>query len=123
MNAHNDLGNRGETIACTHLQKNGYRILERNWRFERAEIDIIAEDTDFLIIVEVKTRSTDFFGVPEEFVDIRKQNLLIRAAEAYIERTGSEMEVRFDIISIILDPSRPGHQRIQHITDAFSAFG
>ncbi len=123
MSTHNDLGNRGETLACTHLQKNGYRILARNWRHERAEIDIIAEDTDFLIIIEVKTRSTDYFGVPEEFVDARKQALLINAAEAYLEQSDTDKEVRFDIISIILDSSRPGYQRIHHIPDAFSAFG
>lgn len=123
MSAHNVLGSQGESIACTHLQKNGYRILEQNWRYDRAEIDVIAETSEFLVIVEVKTRSTDFFGMPLEFVTDRKQTLLIKAAEAYIDQAGIDKEVRFDIIGIVLDPSRPGQQRIQHITDAFSAFG
>lgn len=123
MKAHHHLGNRGESIACTHLQKNGYRILEQNWRYDRAEIDIVAETSDFLVIVEVKTRSTDFFGMPLEFVTDRKQVLLMKAAEAYLEQSGMDKEVRFDIIGIVLDPHHPGQQRIQHITDAFSAFG
>ncbi len=123
MSAQNVLGNQGESIACTHLQKNGYRILELNWRFDRAEVDIIAEIAEFLVIVEVKTRSTDFFGMPLEFVTDNKQTLLIKAAEAYLEHSGIDKEVRFDIIGIVLDPSLPGQRRIQHITDAFSAFG
>lgn len=123
MSAHQQLGNLGESIACTHLLKNGYRILEQNWRYDRAEIDIIAEVSDFLIVVEVKTRTTDFFGLPSSFVTDRKQELLIKAAEAYILEKDIDKEVRFDIIGIVLDPKLPHQTRIQHITDAFSAFG
>ena len=123
MSAHHHLGNRGESIACTHLQQNGYRILEQNWRYDRAEIDIIAENADFVIIVEVKTRSTDFFGDPSVFVNARKQTLLIKAAGAYLEQQNIDKEARFDVIGIVTDPAQPNYRRIQHITDAFSAFG
>lgn len=123
MRAHHHLGNRGESIASTHLQKNGYQILEQNWRFDRAEIDIIAQTNGILVIVEVKTRSTDFFGDPSSFVNERKQSLLMKAAEAYLELNALSLEVRFDVIGIVTDPHRPDYRRIHHIPDAFSAFG
>lgn len=123
MYAHHHLGNRGESIASTHLQKNGYRILEQNWRYDRAEIDIVAQKDDLLVIVEVKTRSTDFFGDPSSFVNERKQTLLMKAAEAYLEQHALQLEVRFDVVGIVTDPHRPGYRRIHHIPDAFSAFG
>lgn len=123
MSVHQQLGNRGESIACTHLLKNGYQILEQNWRYDRAEIDIIAELPDFLVVIEVKTRTTDFFGLPSSFVSERQQDLLIKAAEAYIIEKDIDKEVRFDIIGIVLDPALPHQTRIQHIADAFSAFG
>lgn len=123
MSAHHHLGNRGESIACTHLLRNGYRILEQNWRYDRAEIDIVAENADFIVIIEVKTRSTDFFGSPSSFVTDRKQELLMKAAEAYLDESGIDKELRFDIIGIVIDPKVPGEKRLQHITDAFSAFG
>lgn len=123
MSAHYHLGNRGESLACTHLLKNGYRILEQNWRYDRAEVDIIAEKDDFIVIVEVKTRSTDFFGQPSSFVTERKQELLMTAAEGFLEARDIDKELRFDIIGIVIDPQRPGETRIQHITDAFHGFG
>jgi len=123
MSAHHHLGNRGESIACTHLHKNGYRILEQNWRYDRAEIDIVAQKDDLLVIVEVKTRSTDFFGDPSSFVSERKQALLMKAAEAYLEAHDLHNEIRFDVIGIVTDPQRPEYRRIHHIIDAFSAFG
>lgn len=123
MSAHHHLGNRGESIACTHLLRNGYRILEQNWRYDRAEVDIIAEVADLIVFVEVKARSTDFFGSPSSFVTDRKQELLMKAAEAYLDQSDIDKEVRFDIIGIVLDPNLPGQTRVEHITDAFSAFG
>ena len=116
MARHNQTGIRGEQIARNFLEKKNYKILETNWRHKREEVDIIAKDDDELIIVEVKTRSTDYFGNPEEAVDEAKQNRLIDAAEAYLEQTDLDMEVRYDIISIIL---KNNHPEIRHIQDAF----
>ena len=116
MAEHNDTGVAGEEFASSHLQEKGYIILERNWRFGREEIDIIAQYNDTLVIAEVKTRSGIFFGEPEEFVNRQKQRLLIKAANAYIERKNIDIEVRFDIISVIISGSK---KKIHHIEDAF----
>lgn len=116
MADHNELGKKGEQLALEWLTDKGYTILETNWRFEKAEVDIIARDREELVIVEVKTRSTDFFGLPEEAVDTNKENLLIGAAEAYVEMNNLDIDVRYDIIAIVL---QPGKARIRHIRDAF----
>jgi putative endonuclease len=120
MATHHTLGNQGELSACTHLQKKGYSILEKNWRFDRAEIDIIAQIDDFVVFVEVKTRATNFFGDPVFFVDNRKQRLMIKAAEAYMEQIKLEKEVRFDVIGIVINDT--GSQ-LQHIEGAFDSRG
>ncbi len=118
MAHHNELGKEGEQRALQMLLGKGYKILETNWRHEKDEVDIIAKDHEELVIAEVKTRSTDFFGDPEEAVTPRKARNLIRAAEAYIEINDLDMDVRFDIVSIIL---RNGKATINHIIDAFYA--
>ncbi len=116
MASHNDLGNQGEKIAAHFIIKKGYRILETNWRYNKDEIDIIAMDGKELVIVEVKTRSTETFGFPEDAVDKNKEKFLIRATEKYIEENNLDVDVRFDIVSII-------HNRnnitIRHFEDAF----
>ena len=116
MAQHNQLGKKGEALAATYLAQKGYEIIEQNWRNARDEIDIIAIQNNFLVIVEVKTRSTDYFGDPSEAVTDKKQTFLIRAAEEYVIEKEIDLEVRFDIISIILKSNQ--HQ-IQHIEDAF----
>ena len=116
MAAHNDFGNLGEELAVDYLTGKGYKILERNWRNIHKEIDIIAKDGDFLVIVEVKTRQTDAYGAPDTAVTKRKQRMLIAAANAYITRNKLDVKTRFDIISIILKGSEPV---IEHIEDAF----
>jgi putative endonuclease len=116
MAAHNELGKKGEQMALEWLIQKGYVILETNWRFEKAEVDIIARDADELVIVEVKTRSTAFFGEPEEAVDATKERLLVGAAEAYVEMKNLDMDVRFDIIAIVI---QSGKASIRHIRDAF----
>lgn len=116
MAKHYDLGIKGEETAANYLSAKGYQILERNWRFGKDEIDIIAEHDNFLVIVEVKTRSSSFYGNPEEAVDEQKQRLLIRAANEYVLQKEIDMEVRFDIFSIIIES---GKQTINHIKDAF----
>lgn len=116
MAEHNDLGRAGEEIAAKHLRDHGYTIRDTNWRFGKDEIDIIAETDNYLVVVEVKTRTSNYFGEPEVFVNSAKQRFLVRAAQAYIEKNNIEKETRFDIISVILNNTT---KRVHHIEDAF----
>jgi putative endonuclease len=116
MAQHNKLGKKGEEVAARYLMHNGYTIIQRNWRYGKDEIDIIAQNKEYLIFIEVKTRSTQFFGDPEEAVNEKKQQFMIRAAEEYVNQNEINQEIRFDIISIIL---QSGKQTLRHIEDAF----
>ena len=116
MAEHNDTGIIGEDLASVYLEGKGYTVLEKNWRFGREEIDIIAQQNDTLVVVEVKTRSGSFFGEPEEFVNKAKKQNLIKAANAYLEQNGLEFEVRFDIISVLISGAKT---MVHHIEDAF----
>ncbi len=116
MAKHNQLGKTGEEIAAKHLLGKGYSILERNWYYSHDEIDIIASHGDWLVIVEVKTRTSDQFGEPETSVTPSKQKALIRAAEGYIMEKDYKGETRFDVIGILLDH---GKIQLNHIEDAF----
>ena len=109
-------GTQGEEIAVAYLLKNGYHILARNWRNKHLEIDIIASINGTLIIIEVKLRSSDYFGNPEEFVTKSKQKKLIKAADFYIKENNINWETRFDIISIIQNPSE---LKVEHLVGAF----
>jgi putative endonuclease len=111
-----DLGNKGETIACEHLASKGYKILFRNWRFKQKEIDIIAQFEDQLIIVEVKTRAFGGIMLPKDAVNLKKQRLIIEAANAYIQKHDVNLEVRFDIISILYNANT---YKVEHIENAF----
>lgn len=110
------LGAKGENIAVNYLKKNGYRILERNWRYMHKEIDIIAGCGDCLVVIEVKTRTGRTFSDPVADVTMKKQSFLVQAAEAYLFNEKLDMDVRFDIIVIF-----SGHNRssLEHIKDAF----
>ncbi|MDW9381263.1 YraN family protein [Chryseobacterium sp. JV558] len=119
MADHNDFGKIAEDIAADYLQKNGCRILARNFRFQKAEIDIIAEKDNLIIVVEVKARSTDFFILPQEAVTKTKIKSIVSAANHYLEEFNKENEVRFDIISVLPDENK--NLTIDHITDAFQA--
>lgn len=116
MAQHNQLGVSGEQFATEYLSQKGYKILNTNWRFRKAEVDIIAEKGQSLIFIEVKTRSTDYFGAPSESVMRKKQELLAEAAEAYLEQHELSHEIQFDIVSII--KSKKGIV-INHIPSAF----
>jgi putative endonuclease len=118
MKDHIELGKAGEEMAVAHLEGKGFRILEKNWRLGRHEIDIIARDGNFVVIVEVKTRSSNVFAEPEASVTRDKQRILIRAAHAYVSYHRQYGEVRFDIITILI---RPEGTVINHIVDAFYA--
>lgn len=117
MARHNDTGKRGEQLAREYLEGKGYRILETNWRYSRAEIDIIAMDGEIMVFVEVKARSSDYFGPPEAYVTSRKEAFIAEAASVYMEESGHDWEIRFDIISVLLPPGRP--PAIEHFEDAF----
>ena len=110
------LGKMGEALAASYLVNKGYQILERNWHLGHKEIDIIALKDDVLAVVEVKTRKTTDFGEPEIAVGRDKQQKLIKAADAYVRYKNLNVEVRFDIISIVLSDNEPA---IEHIEDAF----
>ncbi|MBO6024015.1 MAG: YraN family protein [Bacteroidales bacterium] len=116
MAEHNDLGKLGEEIAVKYLTDKGYEILERNWHNVHKEVDIIAKDGSFLVIVEVKTRQTNAYGEPDIAVTRQKQRMLIAAANAYLFRNKLDLETRFDIISIVFNNGEPV---IDHIKDAF----
>lgn len=117
MKKHIGLGKRGESIAAAYLVKEGYEVLEKNWRHRRAEIDLIARKDEVLVFVEVKTRSTAWLRRPEEAVTQAKQALLANAASVYMETIGHEWEIRFDIIGIIYHGATS--YDLQHYEDAF----
>lgn len=112
------LGPRGENIAVSYLQKQGYTVLVRNYRQRIGEIDIVAEDGDCLVFVEVKTRKNDQYGNPLEAVDIRKQRKLSRIALDYISRHKKENQnARFDVVAVQLQ--QESAPEVQHIKNAF----
>ena len=120
MAHHNELGKLGEKIASDYLLKNGYEVLAQNFYFDKAEIDIIAKkDNNTLVVVEVKTRNSDFFGDPQEFVTPSKIKLLVKAANEYVISNDLDTEVRFDIIAVIKNKTI---EKIEHFENAFYHF-
>lgn len=119
MAEHNELGKLGEEMAAEFLRKQGYEILHTNWMYQKAEIDIIARKENILAIVEVKTRSSTEFGLPQEFVKPKKIRLLVKAVNEYIEQNDLDAEARFDIISVYREN---GRYEIEHLQDAFFHF-
>ncbi len=111
-----ELGKKGEALAAEYLAAKGCVILVRNFRAGKTEIDIVASDKTVLVIVEVKTRNTRYFGEPQQWVTPAKQKLLVRAANAYVKYRGFQGEVRFDVVSVIADENGT---EINHIPDAF----
>ena len=119
MAQHNELGKKGEKLAVDFLLKKGYIIRDTNWRFQKAEVDIIAQKDEILAIVEVKTRSTTDFGNPQDFVNPKKIKLLVSAIDEYVISKDLDVEVRFDIIAIIHENK---NFTIEHLEDAFYHF-
>ncbi|MCA6421673.1 MAG: YraN family protein [Flavobacterium sp.] len=119
MAEHNELGKFGEALAVEFLQKNGFDILETNWTFQKAEIDIIAQKGTILAVVEVKTRSSIEFGLPQDFVKPKKIQLLVKAIHEYIILNDLDVEARFDIMAIHKEEN---NYKIEHIEDAFFYF-
>lgn len=119
MAFHNDIGKTGEEMAAEYLMSKGYAICERNWRSGKKEIDIIAMDSLQLVIVEVKTRTSDFYGEPEEFITPSKIRNMAKAADAYLSSLPHALDVRFDVISVVITDLPNRQYRIEHIEDAF----
>lgn len=119
MAEHNALGKKGEKLAISFLAEKGYDILEKNYRYLKAEVDIIAKIDNILIAVEVKTRSTPEFGNPQDFVKPKQIQQLIKAMDHYITDNDLDVELRFDIVAII--ENKLG-TRIEHLEDAFYHF-
>ncbi|MCA6361615.1 MAG: YraN family protein [Bacteroidetes bacterium] len=111
-----ETGNRGEMLAAIYLQQQGYEVICTNWQFLHLEIDVVARYKEFLVIVEVKTRTSAFWGEPETFVSLAKQKKLIRAAALYLDQHRLDLEVRFDVVGIL---GTGTDARITHIADAF----
>jgi putative endonuclease len=119
MAEHNELGKKGEKLAIDFLIKNEYKILEKNYCYLKAEVDIIAQKGNTLAVVEVKTRSSDYFGDPQDFVTPKKVKLLLSAIDYYVVEKDLDVEVRFDIIAII---HKNNNTKIEHLEDAFLHF-
>lgn len=119
MAEHNDLGKLGEELAVEFLEKNGYTILETNWTFQKAEVDIIAQKDGILAVVEVKTRSSIDFGLPQDFVKPKKIQLLVKAINEYVLSNDLDVDVRFDIIALNKDGKG---FKMEHLEDAFYYF-
>ena len=100
MAEHTELGKKGEKIAINYLIDNGYKILEKNYRYIKAEVDIIAKKDAILAVIEVKTRSSLEYGLPQDFVKPKKIQLLVKAINEYVIANDLDVEVRFDIIAI-----------------------
>lgn len=111
-----EIGDEAENLAVQFLISKGYEIKERNWRCHHQELDIIAQKGVFLVVAEVKSRAGNFIVEPQLAVDRNKQKFIISATNAYIRQKNLDLEVRFDIISIIFFQS--GH-KLDHIENAF----
>ncbi len=116
MEKHNQLGKEGKLIAFIFLQKEGFRILKTNWRYQKAEVDIIAQKDELLTFVEVKTRGSKKFGKTEEAINKKKNTLYKDATEGYLEQYPSDSEIRFDVVSIVIAKDAT---QIEYFPDAF----
>lgn len=113
------LGRKGEAEAARFLTQNNYTILEKNYRYRKAEVDLIVQKNNTLIAVEIKTRSTDFFGHPALFLKPKQQQRIVEAINYYVQQNNLDVEVRFDVISVV---KKKGSFEIQHLKNAFYHF-
>lgn len=118
MAEHNELGKQGEEEAIKYLRQSGYKILKHNWRYDKYEIDIIAQDEEYIVFVEVKTRSSHEWGNPEDAVSKGKIKRIVEAADFYLREHDIDMPARFDIMAIVWTGKK---FEIEHIDDAFLA--
>lgn len=120
MADHNEFGKLAEELAEAFLIEKGMKILAKNFRYQKAEIDIIAQTENQIVIAEVKARATDAFMLPQEAINKKKIKLMVMAANYFIEENNINLETRFDVISVL--PNESGKLEITHIENAFEAF-
>lgn len=120
MAEHNDFGNLAENLAADFLTQKNYKILVRNFRYQRAEVDIIAEFEDLIVVVEVKARSYNSLIEPQEAVTKKKIKSILLCSDFFMTENSIDKEVRFDIITVV--PDEAGKLVIEHIEDAFQSF-
>src|SRR5690554_680381 len=116
MAEHNELGKQGEIAAANFLKAEGYKVIKQNWRMYRHEIDIVMEDEEFIVFVEVKTRTSRQWGNPEDFIGRAKMKRIVEAADLYLQINDIDKPARFDIISAVWNGES---FEIEHIDDAF----
>lgn len=117
MADHNELGELGEEKCAQLFLSKKYKIIERNWRFHKNEIDLIAENKNEIVFVEVKTRSKSHWGYPENFLSNSQIKRLLEAVNAYINIKKINKKVRFDVVSIIVDVKNGNSMQIEHFED------
>ena len=115
MSKHLSLGKKGEDIAASYLINKGYEIIDRNWKTERLELDLIAKKDGIYVFIEVKTRSTSFYGNPEEAITKAKKDNILEAVELYLEEKNIDSEIRIDVVTLIL---KENSHSITHLEDA-----
>ena len=118
MAEHIDTGKKGENIAVVFLEQKGYQIIEKNWTNKKFELDIVAKKDNTLYVIEVKTRHSNYLGEPQEWVSKVKQQHLVKGANAYVLLHNLDIEVQFDIVTVILQGEK---HLVYHIEDAFYA--
>jgi len=115
------LGKIGENLAANFLISKGFEILERNFRTDSGEIDLIVRDSNQIVFVEVKTRTSTNYGMPEEAVTLKKQQHLINSAQEYIDNHAAGLEnYRIDVISILMKPEKHHNPEIEWFENAIS---
>lgn len=119
MAEHNELGKKGEQLAVDYLLEKGYEILAQNFIYQKAEVDIIAKKENILAVVEVKTRSSATFGDPQEFLKPKQIKRIVKAVDEYINANDLDVEVRFDIIAIVLNKKE---STLEHLDNAYYHF-
>jgi putative endonuclease len=117
MAQHNDTGREGEEMALQFLKNKGFEILATNWSYRGKEIDIVAKDRKELAIIEVKTRTSKSFATPYSAVTREKQRFLVQAANSYVQMNNIDLDVRFDIVSIVKLLNK--EPEIEYIENAF----
>ncbi len=116
MAEHNDIGRIGERAVIGYLEDEGYTVLEHNWFYRKLEVDIIAQNRECIIFVEVKTRTSDRWGNPEDAVSKTKIRNLVESADYYLKEKDIDLPARFDVASVIYDN---GKCEIEYFEDAF----
>lgn len=112
-------GNIGEDAVCGFLVRHGYEIIKRNFTVRGGEIDIIAEKADIIAFVEVKTRTIGSMTSAEEAVDLRKQRLIIRTAQAYLQNAAQLLQCRFDVAAVETESGKV--KKLRYYVNAFDA--